>query len=190
MDIRSINNNTGITDFKTGSNIRKAKRQLIRNDMSEAEKAGLRMKLNRAETAAENGKTIYANQIAEDVLDKTDGNVVFEYGEKSAEKDQYGTAGNKVGSRRYQDDSDDSSVSYQNPTALNEYQDELAVRAHEAEHVRHERWEAMKNDEIVQIQVRMKYSIDKSGERYLAGGETIVRKRKSAQYDFTKNLPK
>ena len=77
-------------------------------------------------------------------------------------------------SRRYVDESDDSSVSYQTPTKLSPSTAALAVGAHEREHVYNERADAQRNGrEIVNQTVSIKYAVcPECHKMYAAGGVT------------------
>ena len=77
-------------------------------------------------------------------------------------------------SRRYQDVSDDPSVSFQTPTHISPGQSASAVAAHEAEHVASERARAKQEGrEIVSQTVRLTTAIcPECGIIYVSGGET------------------
>ena len=63
-------------------------------------------------------------------------------------------------SRRYVDQSSDSSVSYQTPTKLNPRMAAMAIGAHEREHLVNQRAEAEREDRIIVRQsITIKYSI-------------------------------
>jgi|GEM_PF-1619138 len=77
-------------------------------------------------------------------------------------------------SRKYKDQSDDPSVSFQTPTHIDPSQSAGAVMSHEMEHVRNEDAKA-KNEgrEVVQSSVTLHYAIcPECGRAYIAGGET------------------
>ena len=77
-------------------------------------------------------------------------------------------------SRRYQDVSNDSSVSFQTPTHISPGQSASAVAAHEAEHVSNEQAKAAREDrEIISQTVTLKTSICPECKTvYVSGGET------------------
>ena len=77
-------------------------------------------------------------------------------------------------SRRYQDISDDPSVSFQSPTQIGPGQSASAVAAHEAEHVANERANAERDGhEIISQTVRLKTAIcPECKVAYVSGGET------------------
>jgi len=77
-------------------------------------------------------------------------------------------------SRRYMDQSDDGSVSFQTPTHISPQQSHAAVAAHEQEHVTNENAKAEReNREVVSSSVSIHYAIcPECGVRYAAGGET------------------
>ena len=77
-------------------------------------------------------------------------------------------------SRRYQDVSDDPSVSFQSPTNISPGQSASAVAAHEAEHLANERANAESDGrEIISQTVRLKTAIcPECGVSYVSGGET------------------
>ena len=76
--------------------------------------------------------------------------------------------------RRYQDKSNDGTVSFQMPTKMNPSEAAHMVRAHEQEHVRNEQQRAAENGgEVVAQSVRILYSTCyECGDVYVAGGET------------------
>ncbi len=76
--------------------------------------------------------------------------------------------------RRYQDESDDSSVSMQSPTKVAPGAAASAVRKHEYEHVNNEQADAEQEDrEIVSQSVRLHTDIcPECGKVYVSGGET------------------
>ena len=76
--------------------------------------------------------------------------------------------------RRYVDQSDDASVSYQTPTKLNSSTAGAAVAAHENEHVRNEKARAHRDGrEIVNQTVTLTYdSCPECGKHYVSGGTT------------------
>jgi len=90
--------------------------------------------------------------------------------------------GNKVGdyecktcaARRYKDQSNDSSVSFQTPTHIPASQSASAVISHEMEHVTNENAKARReNREVIHSSVSIQYAIcPECGARYAAGGET------------------
>ena len=77
-------------------------------------------------------------------------------------------------SRRYVDQSNDSSVSYQTPTNLNPRTAAADIAAHEREHVNNERAKAYRNDrEIVDQTVTIHYSTcSECNTMYPSGGTT------------------
>ena len=76
--------------------------------------------------------------------------------------------------RRYQDDSNDSGVSFQSPTRLDPAVAGARVRGHEMEHVRREKAKADKDGRrIVSQTVQIKTDIcEECGKIYVAGGLT------------------
>ena len=81
---------------------------------------------------------------------------------------------NTCKSRKYVDQSNDSSVSYQTPTNLNPQTAAVAIAAHEREHVTNEKARAMREDrEIVNQSVSIQYAMcSECGTMYPAGGTT------------------
>jgi len=137
-----------------------------------------RILIRNAERAYKEGNTAMASNLAKEALNemnKTQDN------DKSACNENLSLSSEKS-EKQYRDGSDDPNVSMKTPTQLNKYQVELEVRAHENQHVRHELFEALNNNEVADIYVRIKYSLDKSGKLYLKGGETVVKKRKAIDY--------
>ena len=76
--------------------------------------------------------------------------------------------------RKYQDGSDDSSVSYQTPTRIDPDLAASAVRGHEMEHVAHEQAKAQREDrKVVSQSVTLHTDIcPECGETYVSGGTT------------------
>ena len=76
--------------------------------------------------------------------------------------------------RRYVDQSDDASVSFQSPTKVSPNMAGAAVAAHEQEHVRNEQANAMRdNREIVNQSVTLHYdTCPECGKMYVSGGTT------------------
>ena len=83
--------------------------------------------------------------------------------------------------RRYVDQSDDSSVSYQTPTKLNSQTAAAAVAAHEREHVFNERANASREGRRITMQtVSVHYAIcPECGIMYPSGGTTRTQSIKS-----------
>ncbi|WP_300524210.1 hypothetical protein [Aminiphilus sp.] len=78
--------------------------------------------------------------------------------------------------RSYQDDSDDSSVSFQTPTKLTPQQAAAAVPAHEGEHVHNEQARADREGrKVISQSVRIHTSIcPECGRVYVSGGTTTT----------------
>jgi len=76
--------------------------------------------------------------------------------------------------RRYVDQSNDSSVSYQTPTKISPNMAAAAVASHEQEHVRNEQAKAHRDDrEIVSQTVTLQYdTCPECGKQYVSGGTT------------------
>ncbi len=76
--------------------------------------------------------------------------------------------------RKYQDGSDDSSVSYQTPTHIDADYAPAAVRGHELEHVAHEQAKAQREDrKVVSQTVALHTDIcPECGRVYVSGGTT------------------
>ncbi|MCI8439812.1 MAG: hypothetical protein HFF73_09940 [Oscillospiraceae bacterium] len=76
--------------------------------------------------------------------------------------------------RKYQDGSDDMSVSFQTPTNIKPEQVASAVRGHEMEHVVHEQAKAQREDrKVVSQSVTLHTDIcPECGKVYISGGET------------------
>jgi len=77
-------------------------------------------------------------------------------------------------SRKYVDQSDDPSVSFQTPKNINPNMSATVVAAHEQEHVSNNRREAERNDrEIVNQSVTLHYdTCSECGKLYVSGGTT------------------
>lgn len=80
----------------------------------------------------------------------------------------------KCRSRRYQDGSNDSRVSFQMPTVMDPVKAKVRVMAHEMEHVRAEQHKAKRENKVVVSQsVRiMNDRCEKCGKSYVKGGFT------------------
>lgn len=76
--------------------------------------------------------------------------------------------------RRYQDESNDSAVSFQTPTRMDPSAAQSRVRGHEMEHVRRERMKAAdEGKHVVSQTVQIKTDIcEECGKIYVAGGLT------------------
>ncbi|MEN1760534.1 hypothetical protein [Anoxynatronum sibiricum] len=77
-------------------------------------------------------------------------------------------------SRKYKDQSDDPSVSFQSPTHISPEQASVKVRAHEHEHVRNEKARAQREGREVLYQTVVLHGgiCPDCGKPYVAGGET------------------
>ncbi|MCL1991488.1 MAG: hypothetical protein FWG66_00880 [Spirochaetes bacterium] len=89
-------------------------------------------------------------------------------------------------SRRYQDRSDDASVSFQSPTHISPGQSFFMVAAHEAEHVMNERMNAERDGrEVVSQTVRLSTAVCPECQTvYVSGGETRTVTRDSAEPQY------
>lgn len=78
--------------------------------------------------------------------------------------------------RKYQDVSNDATVSFQSPTRLSPGAAETMVRAHEQQHVNHEQVRAQESDrEVVSQNVTIHYAIcPECGSPYVSGGTTTT----------------
>ena len=78
--------------------------------------------------------------------------------------------------RRYKDQSNDPSVSFQTPTHISPGQSAGAVMSHEMEHVRNEDAKAKREDrEVIRSSVTLQYAVcPECGRAYVAGGETTT----------------
>ena len=125
-----------------------------------------------------------------DKADKTDGTILSSEDVRDKEKDdEKGLFGLKKDGftkdppdcecetcrkRRYQDGSDDSTVSFQMPTNMSPAAAKSKVRMHEMEHVRHESAKAkMEGKHIVSQTVQIKTdTCEECGRIYVSGGTT------------------
>jgi hypothetical protein len=89
--------------------------------------------------------------------------------------------------RKYKDGSGDSTVSFQTPTKLSPAAAEVAVRAHEQQHVAHEQARAKEEGRVVVSQdVVIHYAIcPECGRMYVAGGTTTTATRASASATYS-----
>gem|GEM_PF-1750462 len=85
--------------------------------------------------------------------------------------------------RKYQDVSNDATVSFQSPTRLSPGAAETMVRAHEQQHVNHEQVRAQESDrEVVSQNVTIHYAIcPECGSPYVSGGTTTTVTKAQAQ---------
>lgn len=85
--------------------------------------------------------------------------------------------------RKYQDQSNDSGVSYQTPTKISPQAAGAAVMSHELEHVSREKAFAEREGrEVVSQTVSLKFDIcPECGRTYVAGGETRTVTKEKAQ---------
>ena len=93
--------------------------------------------------------------------------------------------------RKYQDGSNDPSVSFKTPTRLSPERAAYAVRAHESEHVAHARAQALREGKEV-VSQSVTYHTDicpECGRTYIAGGNTRTTFR-SAPETYEKEPPK
>ena len=93
--------------------------------------------------------------------------------------------------RKYQDGSNDPSVSFKTPTKLSPERAAYAVRAHEAEHVAHAWAQAQREDKEV-VSQSVTYHTDicpECGRTYISGGNTQTPVR-SAPETYEKEAPK
>ena len=93
--------------------------------------------------------------------------------------------------RKYQDGSNDPSVSFKTPTKLSPERAAYAVRAHEAEHVAHAWAQAQREDKEV-VSQSVTYHTDicpECGRTYISGGNTQTTFR-SAPETYEKEAPK
>jgi hypothetical protein len=90
-------------------------------------------------------------------------------------------------SRKYADVSGDSTVSFQSPTKLSPASAEVAVRAHEQQHVVHEQARAREEKRVVVSQdVVIHYAIcPECGRMYVAGGTTTTATRPAASSTYS-----
>jgi len=96
--------------------------------------------------------------------------------------------------RKYVDQSDDASVSFQTPTNINPSMAGAVVASHEQEHVRNEQARAHRDDrEIVNQTVTLTYDFcPECGRNYVSGGTTrttSVSKSDSGNMDFDEASP-
>lgn len=85
--------------------------------------------------------------------------------------------------RKYQDGSNDSSVSYQTPTRIDPDAAQAAVRGHELEHVAHEQAKAQRDGrKVVSQTVSLKTDIcPECGRVYVSGGSTRTVTKEKAE---------
>ena len=146
----------------------------------EAEKLGLDIKKNdktdKTEKAEKTDKT-EGNILDKDVRDKEKDEEKDLFGNKKKdgfEKDPPNCECETCRKRRYQDDSEDSAVSFQMPTNMSPTAAKSRVRMHELEHVRRESAKAkQEGKQVVSQTVQIKTdTCDECGRIYVSGGLT------------------
>jgi hypothetical protein len=94
--------------------------------------------------------------------------------------------------RKYQDVSDDPSVSFKAPTSLSPGAEGYAVAAHESQHVANERGKALGNNrEVVSQTVQLYTAVcTECGRVYVSGGKTttVTREKPDSQDQVGRNL--
>jgi len=93
--------------------------------------------------------------------------------------------------RKYVDQSDDASVSFQTPTNISPGMAGAAVAAHEQEHVRNEQANAQREGrEIVNQSVSLTYSTcPECGKHYVSGGTTRTTSVSKPESDDSEDMP-
>jgi hypothetical protein len=142
----------------------------------EAEKLGIHKKDDKSEKADKTDKT-EGNILDKDVLGKEKDDEKDLFGNKKKdgfEKDPPNCECETCRKRRYQDDSDDSAVSFQMPTNMSPTAAKSRVRMHELEHVRREGIKARQEGKhIVSQTVQIKTdTCEECGRIYVSGGLT------------------
>ena len=141
----------------------------------EAEKKGLITDKEKTEKAEKTDKT-EGNILDKDVFgkEKDDEKGLFGLKKDGFEKDPPNCECETCRKRRYQDDSDDSMVSFQMPTTMSPAAAKSRVRSHELEHVRREGIKArQEGKQIVSQTVQIKTdTCDECGRIYVSGGLT------------------
>jgi hypothetical protein len=94
--------------------------------------------------------------------------------------------------RKYQDVSNDPSVSFKAPTSISPGAERYAVAAHESEHVANEKGKAMRNGrEVVSQTVQINTAVcPECGKSYVSGGKTttVTREKPDDQSMVGRNL--
>lgn len=131
--------------------------------------------VSKAEKAEKTDKT-EGNILDKDVRDKEKDDETGLFGKKKDgfEKDPPNCECETCRKRRYQDDSDDSAVSFQMPTNMSPTAAKSRVRMHELEHVRREGIKArQEGKQIVSQTVQIKTdTCEECGRIYVSGGLT------------------
>ena len=93
--------------------------------------------------------------------------------------------------RKYVDQSDDASVSFQTPTNISPSMAGAAVAAHEQEHVRNEQANAQRDGrEIVSQSVSLTYATcPECGKHYVSGGTTRTTSVSKSESDDSEDMP-
>ncbi len=154
----------------------------------EAEKLGLSVKSDEEDEKSDKSEKADKTD-ALGKLEKTEGNILDKDVRDKEKDDEKGLFGKKKDGflkdppncecetcrkRRYQDDSDDSMVSFQVPTTMSPEAAKSRVRSHELEHVRREGIKArQEGKQIVSQTVQIKTdTCDECGRIYVSGGLT------------------
>ncbi|MFC1564884.1 hypothetical protein ACFL6G_08095 [candidate division KSB1 bacterium] len=152
------------------------RRNLLSSGMSDAQRTEMQAVLRQAEQALEKGNTFSAREF----LDQA--NQTFEQYSNTASDEPgvsdsspaYSFKNPETDKRTYQDSSGDPNVSFKFPRKINEYQANIAVKAHEGEHVRDAVFKAQNEKTLASVQIRYHYGMDSKGKRFLKGGTTKV----------------
>lgn len=156
----------------------------------EAEKLGIKSKSDKTDKTEKDDKTEKTDMFGKtEKADKTEGNILDKDVLGKEKDDEKGLFGKKKDGfekdppdcecetcrkRRYQDDSDDSLVSFQVPTTMSPTAAKSRVRSHELEHVRREGIKARQEGKtIVSQTVQIKTdTCNECGRIYVSGGLT------------------
>ncbi|MCP4727001.1 MAG: hypothetical protein GY863_18320 [bacterium] len=183
MELSGVNNfnkNNVSTNINKDSGLRKElaglRMDMLAGEMSDAERSAMQSLLMQAEKAIDDGNTFAARGIIDEAGKTFENN---SQDSPDSTEDSYSPSSEnisrpEVDKHTYQDASSDPSVSFKFPTKINEYQAEIAVGAHESEHVRDAVFKAQNEKTLANVQIRYHYGLDSKGKRYIKGGTTKV----------------
>ena len=170
-------------DMDFNRELAELKRELSGNSLSDKNRTAVQTLILQAEKAMENGNSNTAQRFIDQAfqtLDNPDNKGIPTENTKPATFENVQKV--DVDERKYQDESNDPSVSFKYPRKINEYQAWIAVRSHESEHVRDAVFKAQNKGVLARVQVRFHTGFDKKGELYLKGGTTKVNSSKKGKY--------
>ncbi len=178
IGIDNQNNSNFQSDLSRDSDFRRElagiRRDILSGVFSDSERSSIQNLLKQAEKALDDGNTFAARGILNEAGKAFENRDDNHSSGHSLSLSEVNISQHEVDKHTYQDDSADPSVSFKYPREINEYQAEIAVSAHEGEHVRDAVFKAQNEKTLANVQVRYHYGYDSKGKRYIKGGTTKV----------------